>query len=495
VKVDQLIAHLSREMPVTVGGDGADRTVILGLAYHSARVSPGDLFAALPGTRDDGSRHIPEAVERGASAILHQSDGECKAFWAPPVPLLGVPDVRRALALAADLFWKQPSRETTVVGITGTNGKTTLTYLTEGMVRAAGKRCGVMGTIAYRLGEESMVAEMTTPEAPEFQRILRWMVNSGAQVIAAEVSSHALLQRRVDATRFAFGIFTNLSQDHLDFHGDMESYYRAKRRLFQEFEIEAAVINVDDPWGLRLSGEALGEIITTGHGPQAAIRPLRESVTPAGIRLDLEVPGGRLEVESPLLGAHNALNLLQAAALGWRLGLPGEAIREGLSSVRLVPGRLERVSREGEPLVVVDYAHTPDALEKLLAGTRPLATGKLLLVFGCGGDRDRGKRAVMGAVATAADETFITSDNPRSEDPAAIIGAIETGYRRERSVGCHVVPDRRSAIREAINLAVAGDVVVIAGKGHEDYQILGRERIRFDDREEARRCLDQRAAR
>jgi UDP-N-acetylmuramoyl-L-alanyl-D-glutamate--2,6-diaminopimelate ligase len=349
----------------------------------------------------------------------------------------------------------------------------------------------VIGTIGYRLGRECRPAPHTTPQAPDLQALLRWMADGGAGAVAMEVSSHALEQHRVDGTRFAFALFTNLSQDHLDYHGDFETYYQAKRRLFTDFAPGAAVINLDDPWGRRLAGECPVETITFGTHPDSIIRIAESTLGRDGVRVALELPGGRLELTSPMVGAHNVQNIVAAAALGWIMGLPMQSVVDGIAGMRLVPGRMEKVSREGEPLVLVDYAHTPDALEKLIAGARPLVAGKLVLVFGCGGDRDRTKRPLMGGIAArGADLTIITSDNPRSEDPGTIIEAVVEGYRSVRPDGVETLTERSQAIARAVELAGPDDVVLIAGKGHEPYQILGLKVIDFDDRLEARKALD-----
>jgi UDP-N-acetylmuramoyl-L-alanyl-D-glutamate--2,6-diaminopimelate ligase len=496
MQVNELIRMLHGAMPLSVEGAQEEAaSPVAGLAYHSGRVVAGGLFAAVPGTRDDGTRHVAEALARGARMILYPLRARHGLGACPPgTVFIGVEDVRRALALAADLYYGRPSRSMTMIGVTGTNGKTTLTYLVESMTRQADLPCGVIGTIEYRLQGRAVTADRTTPEAPDLQETLRWMADGGARVVVMEISSHALVQRRVDGTRFDFGVFNNLSQDHLDFHGDMESYYQAKRRFFTDFGLQASVINLDDPWGRRLAGEAGGEIITYGSQPECHVRPREVSLGEHGIRMILEVPAGILHLTTPLLGAHNAQNITAAAALGWRMGLPAAAIEQGIAAMREVPGRFQRVSLPGEPLVVVDYAHTPDALEKLLTGARPITAGRLILVFGCGGDRDRAKRPLMGqAAARGADLSIITSDNPRSEDPQAIIASVEEGYRSVRQDACRVIADRREAIFQAIREAVPGDTVAIAGKGHEDYQILGSHKIHFDDRETAREALNSRA--
>lgn len=462
------------------------------LAYHSGRVRPGGLFAALPGSRDNGARYIADALESGARVILAPIDqkSNLKSFR-EDITVIRVEDVRLGFALVSDAFFGEPSARLTVIGLTGTNGKTTLTYLIESMALSAGMKCGVIGTIDYRIGSKSVKAERTTPEASDLQEILHGMVEEGAEMVVMEVSSHALHQKRVDGTRFDFGLFTNLSLEHLDYHGDMETYYQAKRRLFVDWDLKASIINLDDPWGRRLASETGGEVITYGHHADCHIRQKEVKHTRDGIELVLDVPGGVLDVVSPLVGKYNVQNLVAAAAVGWRLGFPREAIRQGLSMVREIPGRFQKISEEGCPLVIVDYAHTPDALLKLVESAREITAGKLRLVFGCGGDRDRQKRPLMGMVAAEnADMTVITSDNPRSEDPDKIIEAVLEGYLKVRENGYTVIPDRREAISTAISGAGVDDVVVIAGKGHEDYQLFSDRKIHFDDRVVAREVLE-----
>ena len=470
---------------------------VTGLACDSRAVTAGDLFVAVPGLRQDGRRFIPEALQRGALAVVTEGGD----------PLAGsdrgrvlVPSVREALARLAAAFFDHPSRALTVVGITGTNGKTTTSYLVEALLRARGMRSGVVGTIQYRIGDESLPAGQTTPEAVELQRLLARMVASGVTGVTMEVSSHALALHRVDGMEFDVAVFTNLTQDHLDFHGTLEAYGRAKRRLFELVAGSAkperwAVINLDDPAGRGMVEGLPLPTLTYGLRAPAQVRPAESASTLDGIRMTVETPAGRLALVSPLIGEYNIMNLLAACAVGTALGMEPASIQKALASVASVPGRFERVEA-GQPfLVVVDYAHTPDALGRVLATARKLTRGRLGVVFGCGGDRDRGKRPIMGAIAARlADRVWVTSDNPRSEDPAAIIEEVVAGVRDvwpdlDR---CAMIPDRRVAIGAALVWAHPGDLLVIAGKGHETYQIIGREVLPFDDRVVVRQILAER---
>jgi len=470
---------------------------VTGIAYDSRAVEAGHLFVAVPGTRQDGRRFAGEAVARGAVAVVVEAGGPVEPLAAPRIL---VPRAREALARLADAYHGHPSRSLTVVGITGTNGKTTTSYLVEALLRSRGRPAGVVGTIAYRVGDETLPAGQTTPEAVELQALLARMVERGVGGVAMEVSSHALALERVDGVEFDVAVFTNLTQDHLDFHGTLEAYRQAKARLFALLAAgrkprRVAVVNVDDPAGPTMAAGLGLPVIGFGLGPDAGVRPRAWSSTTDGIRMTVDTPAGALDLASPLVGEHNVLNLLGAVGVGLALGLAPAAIGPALGRVAAVAGRFERVEA-GQPfLVVVDYAHTPDALERVLGTARRLAgAGRLGAVFGCGGDRDRGKRPRMGAIASRlADRVWVTSDNPRSEPPEAIIAEILAGvpdaHRGDRVTA---VPDRRAAIRAAIGWARAGDIVVIAGKGHETYQVLGAQVVPFDDRAEARAAIEAR---
>ncbi len=470
---------------------------VTGLAYDSRKVTAGDLFVAVPGLKRDGRLFIPEALERGAAAVV--TEGEDPLPGSSSGRVL-VPSVREALARLADAFFAHPSGALTVVGITGTNGKTTTSYLVEALLRARGMRTGVVGTIQYRIGDQPIPAGQTTPEAVELQGLLARMVESRVRGVAMEVSSHALALHRVDGIDFDVAVFTNLTQDHLDFHSTLEAYARAKRRLFELLAGSRkperwAVVNADDPASRSMIEGLRLPTLTYGLRPPADVHPADHASTLDGIRMTVESPAGRISLVSPLIGEQNVMNLLAASAVGVALGMEPSLTARGLGDVRTVPGRFERVEAGQRFLVVVDYAHTPDALERVLATARKLTRGRMGVVFGCGGDRDRGKRPLMGAIAARlADRAWVTSDNPRSEDPLEIIHEVVAGVSGvwpdlDR---CAMIPDRRDAIRAALDWARPGDLVVIAGKGHETYQIIGREVLPFDDRAVVRQILAER---
>jgi len=491
---------------------------IRGLAYDSRAVEPGFLFAALRGGRRDGLEYAAQAVAAGATAVMASR---------PPVPAatgaawVQVPDDRLALALMARNYYGRPDERMTMVGVTGTNGKTTVAWLLEAALKEAGLRPCLLGTVAYRFGRDEQKADRTTPESLDLMVALDRFATAGARSCAMEVSSHALALRRVGGIAFRAAVFTNLTQDHLDFHGTMEAYLEAKMLLFRGLDPGAvAVLNADDPASAALRAATRARVVTWGEGAGADVRVEALRADLGGIAMTLAIrpgviPGAAaggaagtgaargaaepLAIASPLLGATNAKNLAAAAAAVLALGLPREAVTRGLAQVGGVPGRFERVD-EGQPfLVLVDYAHTDDAITSLLRTVRGLGPKRIITAFGCGGDRDRAKRPKMGhAAASGSDIVVVTSDNPRSEDPVAIIEAILPGVRSALGVGdaaplpadrCHVVPERREAIRRALGLARPGDCVVIAGKGHETYQILGERTVPFDDRQAARDIL------
>jgi len=440
---------------------GSASVEVTELAYATDAVAPGVLFFCVRGAHADGHDFAAAAVERGAAALVVERPLEL------PVPQVVVPDSRVAMAPAAAAFFGEPTHELQVVGVTGTNGKTTTTFLLYAILAAAGRRPGLVGTIEARVGGERRGIKRTTPEAVDLQRLFREMLDAGDRSVAIEASSHASALHRLDCTRFAALVFTNLSHEHLDFHADMEDYFQAKRRLFVTGDPPAAV-NVGDAYGRRLAAE-LPDALTFGFAEDAAVGPSAID----GVELKLR---GRFNVE-------NALGAVAAAQL---LGIERPAVVRGLESVRGVPGRFESID-EGQPFtVVVDYAHKPLALETVLHAARELASGRVICVFGCGGDRDREKRPQMGAIASElADVVIVTNDNPRSEDPQAIIDAIVAGANE----AVEIEPDRASAIAHAIELADEGDVVVIAGKGAEQGQEFADRTIPFDDRESAREAL------
>ncbi len=479
---------LARAVPGArpVGGEGVE---VGGVAYDSRRVARGDLFVAVRGYVTDGHHFAGAALEAGAAALVLEREVEGIPGG---TPRLIVPSGREALALIADAFYGHPSGELALVGVTGTNGKTTTSFLIDAILRAAGRTTGLMGTIHYRVGDRILEQPRTTPEAPDLQAYLGGMLEAGASHAVMEVSSHGVALERVRGCEFAAVVFTNLTQDHLDFHGEMESYFRAKLRLFAESRPAASVLNFDDPYGRRIAQEAGGSVWSYGFAGDAQVRPEDLSLSADGTAFELVHPGGRVRIETPLIGRHNASNILAASAACLALGLsPGE-VAAGVRSLASVPGRLERVDA-GQPfLVVVDYAHTEDALRRVLEFARPVTKGRLLTLMGCGGDRDRRKRPLMAAAAArASDWVVMTSDNPRTEDPAAILREVEAGVGLVPGGRGRVrtIVDRREAIRVILAEARPGDTVVIAGKGHETYQIVGRERLPFDDREEARKAL------
>ena len=475
---------------------------VTGISIDSRAVHPGDVFFALAGQQTDGRRYVQQAVARGACVIV--SDGPVEAGGA--VVVVRSPTPRALLGAAAARLWGDPTAALTLVGVTGTNGKTTTTYLLEAIWRAAGLRPGVIGTIAYRSGDMARPAPLTTPEAPLLQELLAEMRRAGATHVAMEVSSHALALERVAGCRFDAAVFTNLTRDHLDFHGDLEKYYGAKARLFMHYLPHSgkpdpvAVINVDDPMGTRLAKEVRVHRVTYARMADADVSVREVQSTLAGTRGTLQLGSVRQPFRCRLVGAPHVENMLAAAGAAWALGVAPEAIERGLAEVAPPPGRLEQIEGPGFT-VIVDYAHSPDALARSLAVLRPLTRGTLITVFGCGGDRDRGKRPLMGeAAARVSDLVVLTSDNPRTENPAAILKEIEPGVRvagmtrlGKLTAGAHgyvVEADRRTAIRLAIAAARPGDLVLIAGKGHEDYQIIGTEKRPFDDREEVRRAVE-----
>jgi UDP-N-acetylmuramoyl-L-alanyl-D-glutamate--2,6-diaminopimelate ligase len=482
--------------------DAASSLPVSAVVYDSRQARPGSVFVALPGLHADGAAFARDAVQRGAIAVVSEAPaGSSDAVW------VQVPNARLALAALAAAYWKHPSEELVLVGITGTNGKTTTSYLLASIFEAAGIRCGRIGTIGYRVGAGEVEAARTTPEAPELQRMMRDMVAQGCGACAMEVSSHALALHRVDYLRFSAAIFTNLTRDHLDFHRDMEAYFAAKRRLFDMLPPGAiGAANLDDRRGPEFASGA-PRPVTYAIDAAADVRPGPLTFSLDGLEFDVRTPRGTLHVRSSLVGRPNAYNILAAVATAMALDLPFSAIETGVAAVDSVPGRFQVVSSPGDPVrVVVDYAHTDDALKNLLETARPLASGRIITVFGCGGDRDRTKRPLMGAVAARlSDLVIVTSDNPRSENPDLIIDEIKRGIvvppdraakgqPPPRSTPSIALPDRREAIERAIHEARPGDLVLIAGKGHEKYQEIGDRVLPFDDVDVARTALGRRRA-
>jgi UDP-N-acetylmuramoyl-L-alanyl-D-glutamate--2,6-diaminopimelate ligase len=477
---------------------------IAGLAYDSRQVKPGDLFVAVRGHHSDGHGFIEKAVEKGAVAVAVEAltDGEAK------FATVLVPDSRRALSQLALAFYANPFKHVTLIGVTGTNGKTTTTYLLESIVRAAGGKPGVLGTVNYRYSDKKVPAPVTTPESLDLIRLSREMVDHGVTHLVMEVSSHALDQGRTQDCPFNVAVFTNLSRDHLDYHKTMDEYFAAKSRLFKELRPDPsgrtprAVINLDDPRGTELVAVTGAKVFTYGLGKECLISADAIQMDRNGLTFRLRTPAGEGVLRSSLIGDFNVYNILAAAGAGLALGLPFEAVVRGIEALKSVPGRLERVENRKGLTLVVDYSHTPDALLKAMTSLKPYVKGRLITVFGCGGDRDRGKRYDMGRLAGEhSDVAFITSDNPRSEDPLSIVKDIEKGMldsglskgggNAHPGRGYYLEVDRGQAIRKAVAMAAEADVVLIAGKGHEDYQIIGSVRRPFSDQEEAARAASE----
>ncbi len=459
------------------------------VTHDSRRTVAGALFVAIRGLAHDGNQFVEAARRKGAVAVVSEEEPRGEGTW------VRVSDARAALALLSAAALGDPARSLELVGVTGTNGKTTTTYLVDAAVRAAGERCGLVGTVEYRVGESVTEAVRTTPESSDLQALFRQMVDAGCRRAVLEVSSHSLQLERVHGLEFEVAVFTNLTRDHLDFHGDMDRYFAAKRVLFESLlrQDGYAVINLDTDRAQDLRRASRGTVWTYSlQDPAADLYCERLDLSLDGTRLRVRTPKGPLEIESVLLGRFNAQNLMAALGAALALGLPAEAARNGFAGLRGVPGRMERVDL-GQPFtVLVDYAHTDDALRNLLETVRGLSPRRVFTLFGCGGDRDRSKRPLMGAVAARlSDLVVLTSDNPRSEPPEAILEEIRRGIPPARATDTLVLPDRREAIGRAIETAGPGDVVVLAGKGHEPYQVLRERSVPFDDRQVAREALSR----
>ena len=502
MKLSQLLKGVA---VLDLHGDGSEG--ISALTCDSRRVLPGTLFFALRGATEDGHCFIPDAVRSGAVAVVLE-DVAC----APPgIPWMRVADGRAAMALMAAEFYGNPTLKLPLVGITGTNGKTTTTYLIEAILAASGIPAAVLGTINYRFGTALIEASHTTPESTELQAAFRQLADAGARTFVMEVSSHALEQKRVDGCHFDVGVFSNLTRDHLDYHKTMESYLESKMRLFSDLlrptadkPRRTAAINMDDPYGAVIAGRSACPVITYGVEYRGDVQAVGVSSTVSGLSGTLVTPKGSVAFASRLMGRFNLSNILAAAAAGIALDLPLEAIKRGIEGHTTVPGRMERVDNSRGVTLLVDYAHTGDALENVLSTLKELASARIITVFGCGGDRDSGKRPIMGSIAARlSDLAIVTSDNPRTEDPLAILAQVRDGITplgiREYTQGqlsggfsekgFVMLENRREAIRLAVRLARPEDIVLLAGKGHEDYQIIGRTKQHFDDREEAARAF------
>jgi len=459
--------------------DSSDFPRIASVEYDSRRVSPEALFVAVRGLATDGNRFIGQAIERGAAAVASENPAPAPrpAFW------VRVRDARSFLSYSSSAFYGFPSRRMRLAGVTGTNGKTTTVYLVHSIVSQQGPAL-MIGTLGSVVGNETAYYQMTTPESPEIQKTLARGLRAGCETGVLEVSSHSLFFKRVLDCHMKVAVFTNLSQDHLDFHDSLESYLDTKSLLFRRSYnpgLESSLINLDDPWGRRLLEKADGDTCTFGFSKSADIYPVYFRSSTRGIKMELRFFDRRLSLESPLVGRHNGYNIMAAAGAAALLGIDDTAIQEGISALDRVPGRFEVVPIEASFTVVKDFAHTPDALDNALDLARQLTENRVICVFGCGGDRDRAKRPQMGRISVEkADHVIVTSDNPRSEDPSAIIREIVAGIPRE-CTNFEIVTDRRQAIRKALLAARPGDLVILAGKGHENYQEIDGKKHRFDE--------------
>lgn len=460
------------------------------IRYDSRQVLAGDMFVAVRGTVVDGHRYINDAITRGASIIVLDDDHALpdSLFSHTGVLKVLVPNARVALARIAANFYNHPGQRLRLVGVTGTNGKTTTTHLLKSIFETEGETVGLIGTIEYHIGKEVFAATHTTPESLDLNRLLAGMINVNCSTAIMEVSSHALAMHRVEGLKFEAAVFTNLTQDHLDFHGTMEEYFRAKNTLFQDLEPTAvAIVNVDDPSGRRMLEGCRARAITYGTSKDAEVRATDIVMSLSGCQCTVTYGGDYCKVHSALTGAFNVANILAAFATGISQGVDPEKVAKGIENLKAVRGRFEQIKSPDGWTAIVDYAHSPDALENCLRAVRQLvpraAQSRIITVFGCGGNRDRGKRPIMGRIASElSDITIVTSDNPRQEDPRKIIEEILQGTARNKDV--RVNPDRRAAIKAALQIARKGDVVLIAGKGHETYQITGDQRQHFDDHQE-----------
>ncbi|CAE6697926.1 UDP-N-acetylmuramoyl-L-alanyl-D-glutamate--2,6-diaminopimelate ligase [Nitrospira defluvii] len=493
--LDDLISPIQGRLGV-LERIGNQQVTITGLTDDSRKVEPGSLFVAVPGERVDGHDFVDRVLAAGAAALVVG-----RAVSAGPTPTIRVQDSRAALGMIGSRFYGDPSVSLRMIGVTGTNGKTTTTYVVKTMLEAAKRQVGLIGTVAYLVGKESIPASHTTPGALELQKLFARMVEKRLDTVVMEVSSHALALDRTAGSEFDVAVFTNLTQDHLDFHVDMERYFQAKRKLFVDLgqsgmrkERKRAILNLDDPWSRRMREACTVPVWTYGLGAQADLRAEDVRLSAAGTDFTLRSPAGTCTIQSRLVGEHNVYNLLAAIGVVLHEGLTLDQVRVAVGAVSNVPGRFERVDAGQDFTVVVDYAHTEDALVRLLTAAQALRTGRIITVFGCGGDRDRTKRPKMGRAAVQySDVVILTSDNPRTEDPAAILREVEVGVKEALANRGHVryqmLADRRAAIEAAIREAKAGDMVLIAGKGHEDYQIVGTTKHHFDDREVAREMI------
>ncbi len=471
-----------------------------GIEYDSKKIKKGSIFVAIKGFERDGTDFIDEAIEKGAVGVVVEGEitkknKSTKSFLLNKkgeiAASISVEDSRKALASLSANFYNYPSRELDVIGITGTNGKTTVSYLIESILQTAGKKTGVVGTINYRFGGREISASQTTPESLDLQKMFREMVDNKIGYCVLEVSSHSLALNRVYETDFKIGVFTNLTQDHLDFHHTKEDYFSAKEKLFREYNLKKAVINMDDSYGKIIMKNTSAETITVSINGKGDVQARNIEATIKGTKFTAHTPKGEVKIVSSLIGHHNVYNILSAIGVALAFDFSLEEIKKGIRSLHDIPGRSQRVDEGQDFIVLIDYAHTDDALKNTIKTARALTKKRIITVFGCGGNRDKDKRPKMGEISGAySDYTIITSDNPRNEDPAFITGAIEKGIKKvaDNQQYC-IVLDRRKAIEKAINIAEKKDIVIIAGKGHERYQISGGHRTHFDDCETAKEFI------
>jgi UDP-N-acetylmuramoyl-L-alanyl-D-glutamate--2,6-diaminopimelate ligase len=479
---------------------------VVSITEDSRGAGPGSLFVAIQGTQQDGHHFVNQAFAQGATAVVVEEDcfqGDPSEFSPAGSALIHVKNSRKALGLMASQLYGNPSRHLKMVGVTGTNGKTTVTHLAASLLEAKGHQVGLLGTVGYVVGKKRREASHTTPAPVQLQEMLAEMVRAGTDVGVLEVSSHALALDRVAGCEFDIVVFTNLTQDHLDFHRTMEDYFQAKLHLFTDYVKDGqksgakrALVNADDPRAPLILQECSIPVWTFGIHAKADIQADAVQLGMEGTKFIVNSPLGRMIITSQLVGEHNVSNMLAAIGIGLEMGISPDSIEQALGTVSNVPGRFERIQEGQDFMVVVDYAHTDDALQRLLEAAQTIKQARIITVFGCGGDRDSGKRSKMGQVAVKkSDLVIVTSDNPRTEDPQAILADIEKGIEAlplEERCSYQTISDRARAIQVAIELASSGDLVLIAGKGHEDYQILGTQKVHFDDREEARKAIRQR---
>lgn len=490
------MAELVKNLPAQVVKGDISELRVDGIAYDSRKVQPGFVFVCIEGFKTDGHNYVDSAVNNGATVIVAAKDVDVPEG----VPLLLVANTREALALLGAAFYGYPSRSLTMIGITGTNGKTTTTYLIEEILKENGKKVGLIGTIKNKIGDIELPVTNTTPESLDLQQLLAEMRDAGVSHVVMEVSSHALELDRVAGVEYDLAIFTNITQDHLDFHENMEKYLAAKTKLFSSLgkstgkdQPKYGIINVDDPESDKIIAQTTASVITYGITKKADVQAKNIDLRAEGVAFEVETPRGGMGLSLNITGLFNVSNTLAAVAAAVALGFPLDSVKIAMERVPGVAGRLEKVDAGQDFTVLVDYAHTPDSLENILKAAREFTRGRIITVFGCGGDRDRTKRPVMGAVsARLSDYTVLTSDNPRSEEPQAILAEIETGVSPLIGKDKYtVIPDRREAIGFALKIAEPQDTVLIAGKGHETYQVVGDRVLPFDDREAARELLRQ----